>query len=36
MRKLIVIPAHMGSERYPGKPLVKIAGKTIVTNVAIV
>ncbi|MES1227079.1 MAG: 3-deoxy-manno-octulosonate cytidylyltransferase, partial [Armatimonadota bacterium] len=27
MRCLIVIPARMGSTRFPGKPLVDLAGK---------
>jgi len=30
MRCLIVIPARMGSTRFPGKPLVQIAGKPMV------
>ena len=30
MRCLIVIPARMGSTRYPGKPLVDLAGKPMV------
>lgn len=30
MRCLIVIPARMGSTRFPGKPLVKLAGKPMI------
>lgn len=30
MKTVVVIPARMGSSRFPGKPLVKIAGKTMI------
>ena len=33
-RVLIVIPARMGSSRFPGKPLAKILGKTMIETVA--
>lgn len=33
MKKLIVIPARYGSTRLPGKPLVMIAGKTMLQRV---
>lgn len=32
-RVLIVIPARMGSSRFPGKPLAKILGKTMIETV---
>lgn len=34
MQTLIVVPARYGSTRLPGKPLAKIAGKTMVSRVA--
>ncbi|MGF1543120.1 MAG: 3-deoxy-manno-octulosonate cytidylyltransferase [Parvularculaceae bacterium] len=34
MKTLIVIPARYGSSRFPGKPLAKIAGRSMVTRVA--
>ena len=34
MKKLIVIPARYASTRFPGKPLQKIAGKTMLNRVA--
>lgn len=34
MKTLIVVPARFGSTRFPGKPLVKIAGRTMVSRVA--
>lgn len=34
MQTLIVIPARYGSTRLPGKPLVKIAGETMISRVA--
>jgi len=34
MRVLIVIPARYGSTRFPGKPLVEIAGRSMVSRVA--
>jgi 3-deoxy-manno-octulosonate cytidylyltransferase (CMP-KDO synthetase) len=33
MRVLAVIPARMASSRFPGKPLVKICGKTMIEHV---
>lgn len=33
MRIAIIIPARYGSTRFPGKPLVKIAGKTMLARV---
>ncbi len=33
MRAVIVIPARYGSTRFPGKPLVKIAGVTLIQRV---
>ena len=33
MKKLIVIPARMSSQRLPGKPLKDIAGKTLIERV---
>ena len=30
MKTVVVIPARMGSSRFPGKPLVNIAGKTMI------
>lgn len=33
MKSLIVIPARFGSSRFPGKPLVEIAGKTMIERV---
>jgi len=34
MKTLIIIPARYGSTRLPGKPMVKIAGKTLLERVA--
>lgn len=34
MQTLIVIPARYGSTRLPGKPLVRIAGETMISRVA--
>ena len=34
MKTLIVVPARYGSTRFPGKPLVEIAGRTMVSRVA--
>ena len=34
MRTLIVVPARYGSTRFPGKPLMEIAGKSMVLRVA--
>ncbi len=34
MKTLIVVPARFGSTRLPGKPLVEIAGRTMVRRVA--
>ena len=34
MRTLIVVPARYASTRLPGKPLVMIAGRTMVSRVA--
>ena len=34
MQTLIVVPPRYGSTRLPGKPLAKIAGKTMVSRVA--
>ena len=34
MRTLIVVPARYASTRLPGKPLVTIAGRTMVSRVA--
>ncbi len=33
MAYLVVIPARMGASRFPGKPLVEIAGKTLIQRV---
>src|SRR5512140_96152 len=33
MRAVIIIPARWGSTRFPGKPLVSIAGKTLIQRV---
>lgn len=33
MKQVIVIPARMGGTRLPGKPLIKIIGKTILSRV---
>lgn len=33
MRAVIIIPARYGSSRFPGKPLAKIAGKTMLQRV---
>ncbi|MEM8833529.1 MAG: manno-octulosonate cytidylyltransferase [Pseudomonadota bacterium] len=33
MKKTIIIPARYGSTRFPGKPLAKIAGKTMLSRV---
>lgn len=33
MRSLIVIPARWGSSRFPGKPLIQIAGKSMIERV---
>ena len=33
MRTLVVIPARMASSRFPGKPLVKIAGREMILRV---
>ncbi|MEM8834147.1 MAG: NTP transferase domain-containing protein, partial [Pseudomonadota bacterium] len=33
MKKSIIIPARYGSTRFPGKPLAKIAGKTMLSRV---
>lgn len=33
MRSLIVIPARWGSSRFPGKPLINIAGKSMIERV---
>lgn len=33
MKSLIVIPARFGSSRFPGKPLVQIAGKSMIERV---
>ena len=35
MKTLIVVPARYGSTRFPGKPLVKIAGRSMLSRVAI-
>src|SRR6185436_18746893 len=35
MKNLIVIPARYGSTRFPGKPLTKIAGKTLLQHVCL-
>lgn len=35
MKSLIVIPARYGSSRFPGKPLTKIAGKTLLEHVCL-
>ena len=32
MKILIVIPARLDSKRFPGKPLVNIAGKTMIAR----
>ena len=34
MKTLIVVPARYGSTRFPGKPLVEIAGQSMVSRVA--
>ena len=34
MKTLIVVPARYGSTRFPGKPLIEIAGRTMVSRVA--
>lgn len=34
MRSLIVVPARYGSTRFPGKPLMEIAGRSMVLRVA--
>lgn len=36
MKSIIVIPARYGSTRFPGKPLTKIAGKTLLEHVCTV
>lgn len=33
MKSLVVIPSRMGSSRFPGKPLCKIAGKEMILHV---
>tara|TARA_E500000331_G_C17211592_1_gene693960 strand:+ start:300 stop:1067 length:768 start_codon:yes stop_codon:yes gene_type:complete len=33
MKKICIIPARMGSSRFPGKPLAKIKGKTMIERV---
>lgn len=33
MKVVGIIPARMGSSRYPGKPLIKIAGRTMIEHV---
>ena len=33
MKTVIVIPARFGSTRLPGKPLIKIAGQTMLQRV---
>ena len=32
-KALIIIPARMSSERFPGKPLIDINGKTMIERV---
>mgnify|MGYP001328514534 CR=1 FL=1 len=34
MKTLIVVPARFGSSRFPGKPLAKIAGRSMLARVA--
>ena len=33
MQVVAIIPARYGSSRFPGKPLVRIAGKTMIQRV---
>lgn len=35
MKTLIVVPARYGSKRFPGKPLAKIAGRSMLSRVAV-
>ncbi len=35
MKTLIVVPARYGSTRFPGKPLARLAGRTLISRVAL-